>query len=189
MEALKTVTDILRVHRQGEKIKWTSQKHWKKSLTYWGCPDKEKRSDGFHRNTGNSHWHPEGAQTRRKDQMDFTEALKKVTDILKVHRQGEKIRWTSQKHWKQSLTYWGCTDKEKRLGRLHRSTKNSHLHTEGTQAGRKDQMDFTEALKTSVWKSGLETGKRPELNRTLTDQDRKWSRPVRTEDRGPVFGL
>jgi len=41
----------------------------------------------------------------------------------------------------------------------------------------------------SVWKSGLETGKRPEPNWTLTNQDRKWSRPVRTEDRGPVFGL
>ena len=28
-------------------------------------------------------------------------------------------------------------------------------------------------LAISVWKSGLETGKRPEPNRTLTDQDRK----------------
>ena len=40
----------------------------------------------------------------------------------------------------------------------------------------------------SVWKSGLETGKRPGPDRTWTDQDRKWSRPVRTKDRGPVFG-
>jgi hypothetical protein len=73
-EALRTVTYWLRVHRQGEKIRWT------------------------HRSTKNSHLLAEDAQTWRKDQVDFTEALKTVTDILRVHREKEKIRWTSQRH-------------------------------------------------------------------------------------------
>jgi hypothetical protein len=57
-----------------------------------------KRSDGLHRSTENSHLLAEDAQTRREYQVDFTEALKTVTYSLGVHRQGEKIRWTSQKH-------------------------------------------------------------------------------------------
>ena len=40
----------------------------------------------------------EGAQTRRTNQVDFTEALKTVTYMLRVHKQREKIRWTSQKY-------------------------------------------------------------------------------------------
>jgi len=150
-EALKTVTYILRVHRQGEKIRWTSQKHWKQPLTCWGCTDKEKRSGRLHGSTEHSYLHTEGAQTRRKDQVNFTEALKTVTYMLRVHRPEEKIRLTSQKHWKQSLTCWECTDKEKRSGGLHRSTENSHWHTEGAQTRRKHQVNFTEALKTITY--------------------------------------
>jgi hypothetical protein len=48
--------------------------------------------------TENSHLHADSAQTRRKDEVDFTEALRIVTYILRVYRQEEKIRWTSQKH-------------------------------------------------------------------------------------------
>jgi hypothetical protein len=118
---------MLRMHKQGEKIRWTSQKHWKQSLTHWRCTNKEKRSGGLHRSTENSHLQAEDAHTTRKDQVDFTEALKTVTYILRVHRQGEKFRWTSQKHW------------------------NSHLHPEGAQTRRKDQVDFTEALKTVTY--------------------------------------
>ena len=169
-EAPKTVTYILRVHRQGEKIRWTSQKHRKQSLTRWVCTDKEKRSGELHRSTENSHLHSEGAQTGRKDQLhkstenshlhaesaqttikdqvNFTEALKTITYILRICKQGEKISWTSQKHWKQSLTCWGYT---KRSGRLHRSTRNSHLHAECAQTRRKDQVNFTEALKTVTY--------------------------------------
>src|SRR5271168_3945506 len=33
----------------------------------------------------------------------------------------------------------------------------------------------------SAWRSGLGTGKRPRLDRTRTDQDRKIVRPLRTE--------
>ena len=40
----------------------------------------------------------------------------------------------------------------------------------------------------SVWRSGLVTGKRPEPNRTRTDQNRKSDGPVETENRGPVYG-
>jgi rRNA maturation protein Rpf1 len=198
-EGLETVTYSLRVHRQGEKIRWTSQKHWKQSLTYWGCTDKkekirwtswkrwkqsltswgcidkEKKSGGLHRSTENNHLLAEDAQTRRKDQVnftealetvtyilrvhrqggknqvDFTKALKTVTYILRMHRQGEKITWTSWTHWEQSLTPWGYTDMEKRSGGLHRSIENSHLHTEGAQKRRKDQVNFTEALKTVTY--------------------------------------
>jgi len=132
-QALKTVTYTLRMHRHQEKIRWTSQKHWKQSLTYWGCTDKETRSDGPHRSIENSHLHTENAQTRRKDQVDFTEALKTVTYILRVHKQGHQIRWTSQKHWKQSFTSWGCADRETRSGGPHKSIENSHLHPKGAQ--------------------------------------------------------
>jgi len=168
-EALKTVTYNLRMHRHREKIRWTSLKCWKQSLTCWGCTNTEKRSGelhrstenshihpkgaqtrtqrsgGLHGSTENSHWHPEDAQTWRKDQVDFTEALKIVTYILRMHRHGEKIRWS--KHWKQSLTHWGCTDTEKRSGGLHKSTENSHLHAEGAQTRRKGQMEFIEVQK------------------------------------------
>jgi hypothetical protein len=82
----------------------------------------KKRSGGLYKSTENSHLLAEDAQTRRKDQVNFTEGLKTVTYslrvhrqgekdqvdftkalktviyILMVHRQGEKIRWTSQKH-------------------------------------------------------------------------------------------
>src|SRR5277367_5039541 len=37
------------------------------------------------------------------------------------------------------------------------------------------------AVVDSAWRSGLRTGKRPRLDRTRTDQDRKIVRPVRTE--------
>jgi len=40
----------------------------------------------------------------------------------------------------------------------------------------------------SVWKSGYKTGKRPELDRSRTDQNRKFDGPIRTENRGPVYG-
>ena len=40
----------------------------------------------------NNHILTEGAYTRRKDQVDFTEVLGTVTYSLKVRRQGEKIR-------------------------------------------------------------------------------------------------
>jgi len=76
-EALKTVTYILRMH--------TAQ-------------TRKKRSDGLHRSTENRHLQAEGAQPKKKDQVDFTEALKTATYTLRMHRQGEKIRWTSQKH-------------------------------------------------------------------------------------------
>ena len=146
-KALRTVTYALRVHRQGEKIRWTSQKHWEQSLTCWECTDKEKRSGELHRSIENCHLRPEGAQTRRKDQVNFTEALRTVTYILRVHRQGEKIRSNSWKHQEQSLTCWECTDKKKRSGELHRSIENSHLHPEGAQTRRKDQVKFMEVQK------------------------------------------
>jgi len=132
----------------------------------------EKRCDGLHRSTENSHLQTEDAQTRKKGQVDFTETQKTVTYMLKMHRHREKIRGTSQKHWKQSLTFWGCTDTEKRStwlhrstetvtyklrvhkqgsGELHRSTENSHLYAKSAQTRRKDQGDLTKALKTVTY--------------------------------------
>ena len=55
----------------------------------------EKRSGGL--STENSHLHTEDVQIQRKDQVDFTKALKTVTYMLRVHRQGEKVRWSSLK--------------------------------------------------------------------------------------------
>jgi len=40
----------------------------------------------------------------------------------------------------------------------------------------------------SAWRSGLETAKRPRLNRTKTDQDRKFPGPTKDHNRGPVCG-
>jgi len=151
-EASRTITYKLRMCRQREMVRWTSQKHQKQSLTFWECADKVNWSDGLHRSIKNSHIHAENVQTRRNGQMDFTEASKTVTYTLRMCRQGEFVRWTSQKHQKQSLTFWECADKVNWSDRLHRSIKNSHLQTEDAQTRINGQMDFTEASKTVTYK-------------------------------------
>ncbi len=145
------VTYILRMHREGENMRrsWVYESK-EQSHTNWGCEHKEKRSGGLHRSIKNRHLLAEGAQTRRKYQVDITEASRTVTYMLRVHRQGEKIRRTSRKHREQSLTSWGCADNEKRSGGLNRSIENSHVHTEDAQTRRKDQVDFTEASRTAT---------------------------------------
>jgi len=131
-----------------------------------------RRSDGLHISIKNSHLHAENVQTRRNNQMDFTEASRTVTYILRICTQGEMIRWTSQKHqkqsltrwecankvnWsdrlhqKQSLTFWECVDKVNWSDGLHRSIQNSHLHPENVQTRRNGQMDFTEASRTVTY--------------------------------------
>jgi hypothetical protein len=125
--------------------------HQELSLTSWGCADKEKWSDDLHRSIKNCNLQAEDVQTRRNDQMIFTEASRTITYILRMCRQGEMIRWSSQKHQELSLTCWGCADKEKWSDDLHRSIKNYHLHPEDVQTRRNDQMIFTEASRTITY--------------------------------------
>jgi len=146
-EASKTVTYILRMCRQREMVRWTSQKHREQLLTCWGCADKDKWSDGLHRSIRNSDLHAEDVQTRRNGQMDSTEASRTVTYMLRMCRHGEMVRHTPQKHQEQSLTSWKCANKEKWSDGLHRSIKNSHLHPENVQTRRNGQMDVTEVQK------------------------------------------
>ena len=40
----------------------------------------------------------EGADTSGEGQMNFTEAWRIATYILRMQKQAEKVRWTSQKH-------------------------------------------------------------------------------------------
>ena len=54
--------------------------------------DKKNRSGELHGRIEDCYLLAEGVQRRRKDQADITEALRTVTYILRVHRQGEKIR-------------------------------------------------------------------------------------------------
>jgi len=42
----------------------------------------------------NSHLQTEGAETSREDQVEFTEALRTATYLLRVQKQAEKVRWT-----------------------------------------------------------------------------------------------
>jgi len=150
-EASETLTYILRMFKQRERIRWTSQKHQKQWLTSWGYADKEKWWDGLHRSIMNIHLHPEDVQTRKNDQIDSTEASRTVTYMLKMCRQEEIIKWTLQKHQEQSLTCWKCADKEKWSDGLHRSIRNSDLHPEYVQTRKNDQMDFTEASETVTY--------------------------------------
>jgi len=46
----------------------------------------------LHRSMKNSHIHPKGADTSREDQVDFTEAWRTATYILRVQTQAEKVR-------------------------------------------------------------------------------------------------
>ena len=48
-----------------------------------------RRSGELHRTLGNSHLQSENAETSRKNQMKFTEALKTATYKLRVQRQAE----------------------------------------------------------------------------------------------------
>ena len=137
--------------RQGEMVRQTSQKDQEQSHTCWGCADKEKWSDEHHRSINNSHLQAEDVQTRTNDQMDFTEASGTVTYKLRMCRQEEMIKWTPQKHQEQSLTHWGCADKEKWSDELHRSIKNSHLHAEDVQTWRNGQTYSTEASRTVTY--------------------------------------
>jgi len=74
----------------------------------------------------NSHLHPEDANTR--------------------------IRQTSQKHWKQPLTFWGCRNKQRRLGESHRSIENSHLPAEDVETSLEGQVDFKDIWKTATYR-------------------------------------
>jgi hypothetical protein len=151
-KAWRTVTYELRMCRQGEMVRWTSQKHQEQLLTRWRCAHKEIWSDGLHRSIKNNYLRSEDVHTRRYDQMDFTQASRTNTYFLKMCRQEEIVRWTSQKHQEQSLTYWECADKEKWWNGLHRIIKNSHLLPENVQTRRNGKMDFTEASRTVTYK-------------------------------------
>jgi len=151
-KALRTATYILRVQKQAENVRLTSQKHEEQPLTSWGCRNKQRRSGGFHRSIEKSHLHPEGADTSREDQVDFTEAWRTATYILRVQKQAEKVRWNSQKHEEQPLTSWGCRNKQRRSGGIHRSMKNSHLQAEDAETSREGQVDFTEAWRTATYR-------------------------------------
>jgi len=120
-KAWRTATYPLRVQKQAEKVRWNSQKHEEQPLTSWGCRNKQRRSSGIHRSMENSHLQAEDAETSREGQMDFTEAWRTATYILRVQKQAEKVRWTSQKHEEQPHTRWGCRHKQRRSCQFHKS--------------------------------------------------------------------
>jgi len=139
------------MQKQAKKVGWTSQKHEEQPLTSWGCRNKQRRSGGIHRSIKNSHLHTEDAETSREGQVDFTEAWRTATYMLRVQKQAEKVRWTSQKHWEQPLTCWECKNKQRRSGEIHRSMENSHLQAEGADTSKEGQVDLTEALRTATY--------------------------------------
>src|SRR5260221_117295 len=103
-EAARTATYDLRVRRQAENVRWTSRRQREQQRSGGGCADKQKLSDALHGSKENSHIQPEGAQTSRKCQEDFTEPSRTATYVLRVSRQAENVRWTSRKHREQPLT-------------------------------------------------------------------------------------
>jgi len=105
-EASTTVTCMLRRHRQEEMI---TQKHQKQSLTSWGCAHKEKWSDDLHGSIKNSHLHAKEVQTRRNNYMIFT----KMHWGSHLQAKDGRMIFTEASTVEQSLTSWGCTNKEK----------------------------------------------------------------------------
>jgi len=191
-EASRTVSYLLRMCKQGEIIRWTSQKHQEQSLTSWECADKEKWSDGLHRSIKNSHLHAEDVQTRRNGQTDFTEASKTVTYILRMCTQGKMLRWTSQKqtvtymlrmcrqreiirltsqkHQEQSLTSWECADKVNWSDGLHRSIQKQSL----TFWECVDKVNWSDGLHRSIKNSHLhaedvQTRRNSQIDRRIKD--------------------
>jgi hypothetical protein len=62
------------------------------TITYYLETNEKASKNQLQVNMKNNHLHPRGTQTRKYSQVDFTEASRTVTYILRMPRQGEMIR-------------------------------------------------------------------------------------------------
>ena len=165
--ASRTTTYRLRMGRQHEMIRGTSQMDQEQPHTNWRWVDNMKWSEQLHRWIKNNHIQAEDGQTTWNDQRDFTDGSRTTTYMLRMGRQCEMVRATSQMDREQPITCWEWADNVKWSEGLHRWIENNHIQAENKQTRWNGQSNFTDGLRTTTYT--LKMGRQGEMIRDFTE--------------------